>query len=120
MLTDPPHTEAPATDIRIPFAALILAMLPAVLDQTILATALPTIASDLATLSDVSWLVTAYVVPATASTPLWGKLGDRHGRRRLLLTALGVFLVASAACGLAQDLTQLIVTRGIQGIGAGG
>src|SRR5215208_1684036 len=120
MLTDPPHTEALATDIRIPFAALILAMLPAVLDQTILATALPTIASDLGTLSDVSWLVTAYAVSATATTPLWGKLGDRHGRRKLLLTALGLFLAASAACGLAQNLTELIVTRGIQGIGAGG
>src|SRR4051812_41099834 len=121
MLTDAPHIAAPATtSVRVPFAALILAMLPAVLDQTILATALPTIASDLGTLSDVSWLVTAYVVTATASTPLWGKLGDRHGRRRLLLTSLGTFLVASAACGLAQDLTQLIVTRGIQGVGAGG
>ena len=64
-------------------------MLPAVLDQTILATALPTIAADLGRLSDVSWLVTAYVVAATASTPLWGKLGDRHGRKRLLQVALG-------------------------------
>ena len=120
MLTDAPHIATRTTSVRVPFAALILAMLPAVLDQTILATALPTIASDLGTLSDVSWLVTAYVVTATASTPLWGKLGDRHGRRKLLLAALGLFLVASAACGLAQDLTQLIVTRGIQGIGAGG
>ena len=64
-------------------------MLPAVLDQTILATALPTIATDLGTLSDVSWVVTAYVVAATATTPLWGKLGDRHGRKRLLELALG-------------------------------
>jgi EmrB/QacA subfamily drug resistance transporter len=120
MLTDAPHTATQTTSVRVPFAALILAMLPAVLDQTILATALPTIATDLGSITDVSWLVTAYVVTATASTPLWGKLGDRHGRRRLLLTALSLFLVASAACGLAQDLTQLIVTRGIQGIGAGG
>ena len=74
----------PAPSVRLPFAALVLAMLPAVLDQTILATALPTIATDLGRLSDVSWLVTAYVVAATASTPLWGKLGDRHGRKRLL------------------------------------
>ena len=63
-------------------------MLPAVLDQTILATALPTIASDLGHLSDVSWLVTVYVVAATASTPLWGKLGDRHGHKLLLQIAL--------------------------------
>ena len=67
---------------RLPFAALVLAMLPAVLDQTILATGLPTIARDLGTLQDVSWVVSAYVVAATVATPLWGKLGDRHGRAR--------------------------------------
>src|SRR6476661_5021556 len=92
-----------ATPVRLPFAALVLAMLPAVLDQTILATALPTIATDLGRLSDVSWLVTVYVVAATASTPLWGKLGDRHGRKRLLQTALLTFVGASALCGAAQD-----------------
>ena len=64
-------------------------MLPAVLDQTILATALPTIAADLGRITDLSWVVTAYVVAATATTPLWGKLGDRHGRKRLLEIALG-------------------------------
>ncbi len=63
-------------------------MLPAVLDQTMLATALPTIASDLGRLADVSWVVSAYVVAAAASTPLWGKLGDRHGRKRLLEVVL--------------------------------
>jgi EmrB/QacA subfamily drug resistance transporter len=120
MLTEAAQPTTSTTSVRVPFAALILAMLPAVLDQTILATALPTIASDLGSLTDVSWLVTAYVVSATASTPLWGKLGDRHGRRRLLLGALSLFLAASAACGFAQTLTELIVTRGIQGIGAGG
>jgi EmrB/QacA subfamily drug resistance transporter len=106
--------------VRLAFAALVLAMLPAVLDQTILATALPTIASDLGTLSDVSWLVTAYVVAATATTPLWGKLGDRHGHKRVLQTALTLFLVASALCGVAQDITQLLLVRAAQGIGAGG
>src|SRR3954467_12019648 len=106
--------------VTVPFAALILAMLPAVLDQTILATALPTIATDLGSLSDVSWLGTPYVVAAPATPPLWGKLGDRHGRRALLLIALSLFLAASAACGVAQDLTQLIVVRGIQGVAAGG
>ena len=110
----------PAPSVRLPFAALVLAMLPAVLDQTILATALPTIATDLGRLSDVSWLVTAYVVAATASTPLWGKLGDRHGRKRLLQAALAGFVAASALCGAAQDLTQLVVVRGIQGLAAGG
>src|SRR3954452_20858612 len=106
--------------IRLPFAALILAMLPAVLDQTILATGLPTIARDLSSLADVSWVVSAYVVAATATTPLWGKLGDRHGRKRLLQVSLTWFVLASAACGLAQDITQLIVLRAVQGIAAGG
>src|SRR5947207_3989076 len=85
--------------VRIAFAALILAMLPAVLDQTILSTALPTIAGDLGRLSDVSWLVSTYVVAATAATPLWGKLGDRHGHKRLMQLSLTWFLVASALCG---------------------
>jgi MFS family permease len=106
--------------IRLPFAALVLAMLPAVLDQTILATGLPTIARDLGSLADVSWVVSTYVVAATAATPLWGKLGDRHGRKRLLQIALTWFVLASAACGLSHDITQLIVLRGIQGIAAGG
>src|SRR5436190_2593145 len=97
------------SSVALPFAAIVLAMLPAVLDQTILATALPTIASDLGRLSDVSWVVTAYVVAAAATTPLWGKLGDRYGRKLLLQTALTVFVVASALCGAAQDTTTLIV-----------
>ena len=106
--------------MTLPFAAIVLAMLPAVLDQTILATALPVIASDLGSLSDVSWIVTAYVVAAAATTPLWGKLGDRHGRKLLLEVALAVFVVASALCGAAQDITQLIVLRLVQGAAAGG
>jgi EmrB/QacA subfamily drug resistance transporter len=106
--------------VRLPFAALVLAMLPAVLDQTILATGLPTIARDLGSLADVSWVVSAYVVAATAATPLWGKLGDRHGRKRLLQISLTWFVLASAACGLAATITQLTVLRAVQGIAAGG
>src|SRR5215208_4654162 len=102
------------------FAVLVLAMLPAVLDQTVLATALPTIAGRLGTLGDVSYLVTAYVLASTVATPLWGKLGDRHGRRPLLTAALSLFLIASAACGLAQTLGQLIGARAVQGVAAGG
>jgi EmrB/QacA subfamily drug resistance transporter len=116
-------TSAPPSESRpvlIPFAAVVLSMLPAVLDQTILATALPTIAADLGKLSDVSWVVTAYVVAAAAATPLWGKLGDRHGRGRLLQLALALFLTASAACGVAHDITELIVARMVQGAAAGG
>jgi MFS family permease len=83
------------TKTTLGFVAVVLAMLPAVLDQTILATALPTIASDLRHLNDVSWIVTAYVVAAAASTPLWGKLSDRHGRKLRLELSLLLFLAAS-------------------------
>ena len=87
-----------SSDIRLPFAAIVLAMLPAVLDQTILATALPTIASDLGKVTQVSWLVTVYVVCATAATPLWGKLADRRGRKGLLQLALAVFVGRLRGC----------------------
>lgn len=111
---------ADGTAVALPFAAIVLAMLPAVLDQTILATGLPVIASDLGSLGDVSWVVTAYVVAAAAATPLWGKLGDRHGRKLLLQSALITFVVTSALCGAAQDITQLILLRLVQGAAAGG
>jgi EmrB/QacA subfamily drug resistance transporter len=121
-----PSTAASVADrgdtgaIRVGFVAIVLAMLPAVLDQTVLATALPTIATDLGRLEDVSWVVTAYVVSAAAATPIWGKLGDRHGRKRLLEASLASFLTASALCGIAQSLPMLIVSRAIQGAAAGG
>ena len=115
-----PRAEARPTSLRAAFAVLVLAMLPAVLDQTVLATALPTIAAQLGSIGDISHLVTIYVLASTATTPLWGKLGDRHGRRALLGGALSVFLLASAACGVAQTFEQLVVARGIQGIAAGG
>src|SRR3954453_2908660 len=121
--TAAPHTApraAGAPGLRPAFAVLVLAMLPAVLDQTILAAALPVVAGDLGSLGDVSAIVTAYVLASTAATPLWGKLGDRHGRRGLLGIALGLFLAMSAACGLAQTLGQLIAFRAVQGIAAGG
>src|SRR3954462_1033545 len=107
-------------DTRVAFAAIVAAMLPAVLDQTILATALPVIAQDLGRLSDVSWVVTAYVVAAAATTPLWGKLGDRHGRKLLLEIALAAFVATSAVCAMAQDITQLVALRFVQGATAGG
>jgi EmrB/QacA subfamily drug resistance transporter len=114
------QTPQTASAVAAPFAAIVLAMLPAVLDQTILATALPTIALDLGRVTDVAWLVTAYVVAAAASTPLWGKLGDRHGRKRLLEISLGLFLAASALCGAAPGIAALIVARAVQGVAAGG
>src|SRR5438045_7322512 len=106
--------------ISISFAAVVLAMLPAVLDQTMLATGLLVIARDLGRISDVSWVVSAYVVAAAAVTPLWGKLGDRLGRKRMLELALTMFVTTSALCGAAQDMTQLIVLRLVQGASAGG
>src|SRR5436190_13748181 len=106
--------------LSIPFAAVVLAMLPAVLDQTMLATGLPVIAGDLGRISDVSWVVSAYVVAAAAVTPLWGKLGDRLGRKPMLELALVAFVGSSALCGAAQDMTQLIVLRLVQGASAGG
>jgi EmrB/QacA subfamily drug resistance transporter len=114
------RSSSAAVPVAVPFAAIVLAMLPAVLDQTILSTALPTIASDLGRLTDVAWVVTAYVIAAAAATPLWGKLGDRLGRKRLLELSLLMFLAASALCGMAQDITFLLVVRALQGAAAGG
>ncbi len=116
----PASGERGAASVGVAFAAIVLAMLPAVLDQTILATALPVVARDLGSLTDVSWVVTAYVVAAAATTPLWGKLSDRYGRKPLLEASLVVFVSASALCGAAQDITQLIVLRLVQGAAAGG
>jgi EmrB/QacA subfamily drug resistance transporter len=115
-----PYSTTPKRGVGLAFPAIVVAMLPAVLDQTILATALPTVAAKLGRLSDVSWVVTAYVVSAAASTPLWGKLGDRHGRKLLLEIALVTFIGASALCGIAQSIGMLIALRAVQGAAAGG
>ncbi|MGW1888879.1 DHA2 family efflux MFS transporter permease subunit [Streptomyces sp. NPDC002004] len=100
--------------------ALLLGLLLAALDQTIVSTALPTIVSDLGGLEHLSWVVTAYLLASTAATPLWGKLGDQYGRKRLFQTAIVIFLVGSALCGMAQDMPQLIAFRALQGLGGGG
>ncbi|WP_229913968.1 MDR family MFS transporter [Streptomyces capitiformicae] len=100
--------------------ALLLGMLLAALDQTIVSTALPTIVSDLGGLEHLSWVVTAYLLAATAATPLWGKLGDQYGRKRLFQTAIVIFLIGSALCGMAQNMPQLIGFRAVQGLGGGG
>ncbi len=108
------------TSVTVAFAAIVLAMLPGVLDQTMLATSLPVIAGELGSIADVSWVVTAYVVAAAAATPLWGKLGDRLGRKRMLEVVLASFVGASALCAAAQDMTQLVGLRLVQGVAAGG
>ena len=102
------------------FSGLMLALLIASLDQTIVATALPTVVSDLGGLSQLSWVVTAYLLTSTVSTPLWGKLGDLYGRKRLFQAAIVLFLLGSALCGLNQNLAELILFRGLQGLGGGG
>jgi EmrB/QacA subfamily drug resistance transporter len=102
------------------FSGLMLALLIASLDQTVVATALPTIVSDLGGLSQLSWVVTGYLLTSTVSTPLWGKLGDLYGRKRLFQAAIVLFLFGSALCGLSQNMAELILFRALQGLGGGG
>ncbi len=110
----------PRSGVIVIIGALMLAMLLAALDQTIVSTALPTIVSDLGGLSHLSWVVTAYLLAATVATPLWGKLGDQYGRKRLFQAAIVIFLVGSALCGLSRNMGELIGFRALQGLGGGG
>jgi EmrB/QacA subfamily drug resistance transporter len=106
--------------IRLVFVGLMLGMLLAALDQTIVATALPTIVGDLGGLNHLSWVVTSYLLASTVSTPLWGKLGDQYGRKGFFQAAIVIFLIGSALSGLSQNLDELIAFRALQGLGAGG
>src|SRR5437773_9517008 len=106
--------------VRLIFTALVLVLLLASLDQTIVSTALPTIVGDLGGLSHLSWVVTAYLLAATITGPLYGKLGDLYGRKRILQSAIVIFLAGSALCGLSQNMGELIAFRALQGLGAGG
>ncbi|MGD1217645.1 DHA2 family efflux MFS transporter permease subunit [Streptomyces krungchingensis] len=106
--------------VFVSIGALLLGMLLAALDQTIVSTALPTIVSDLGGLEHLSWVVTAYLLASTAATPLWGKLGDQYGRKKLFQTAIVIFLIGSALCGMAQNMGELIGFRALQGLGGGG
>ncbi|MFF4252218.1 DHA2 family efflux MFS transporter permease subunit [Streptomyces sp. NPDC001663] len=107
-------------NVLVSIGALLLGLLLAALDQTIVSTALPTIVSDLGGLEHLSWVVTAYLLASTAATPLWGKLGDQYGRKRLFQIAIVIFLIGSALCGMAQNMPQLIAFRAVQGLGGGG
>jgi len=114
---------APALDRRdtlVVFGGLLLAMFISALDQTIMATALPTIAGDLGQLTDLSAVVTVYVLAAAATTAVWGKLSDQFGRRPLLRTAITVFLAGSVLSGIATSIGELVAFRAVQGMGAGG
>ena len=106
--------------ILVIFGGLLLVMLLAALDSTIVATALPTIVNELGGLAHLSWVVTAYLLSQTIVTPIYGKLGDLYGRKRVLQVAIVVFLIGSALCGLSRTMTHLILFRAIQGLGGGG
>ena len=102
------------------FGALLLVLFLASLDQTIVATALPTIVGDLGGLEHISWVVTAYLLTSTIVGPIYGKLGDLYGRKIVLQTAIVIFLIGSALCGLSQNMAELIAFRAVQGLGGGG
>ncbi|HSS90803.1 MAG TPA: MFS transporter, partial [Streptosporangiaceae bacterium] len=122
--------NAPAADAAIPtgprrevliiLPGLLLAIMLAMLDQLVVSTALPRIVGDLGGVTHLSWVVTAYVLASTVTTPLYGKLGDQYGRKRLLIFAIILFLIGSALAGLSQTMDQLIAFRALQGLGAGG
>src|SRR3954465_5887610 len=120
MSHDEPFTPPTGRELYTVFAALALGMFLAALDQTIVSTALPTIVGDLGGLNHLSWVVTSYLVASTASTPLYGKLGDLYGRKLLFALASVIVLVGSALSGAAQSLGELIGFRALQGVGAGG
>jgi EmrB/QacA subfamily drug resistance transporter len=102
------------------YSGLMVALLLAALDQTIVATALPKVVSELGGITQYSWVFTAYMLGSTVTVPLYGKLGDVHGRKPLFIVAIVVFLVGSALCGAAQNMWELVVFRAVQGVGAGG
>jgi EmrB/QacA subfamily drug resistance transporter len=118
--TEPEATPEHGQRLLVIYSALMLAMLLAALDQTIVSTALPTIVNDLGGLSHLSWVVTGYMLASTATTQVWGKLGDQYGRKYLFLGAIVIFLVGSALCGQSRNMGELIAFRAVQGVGGGG
>ncbi|MCL7021361.1 MFS transporter, partial [Vibrio vulnificus] len=105
---------------KVALSGLAMALLLAVLDQTIVATALPAIAREFHATGSVSWVVTAYLITTVASAPIHGKLGDLYGRRRTFLAAVTIFVIASALAGAANSVEMLIAMRALQGLGGGG
>jgi EmrB/QacA subfamily drug resistance transporter len=106
--------------ILVAFAGIMVVILLAALDQTIVATALPGIVADLRAFEDLSWIVTAYLVASTVTIPIYGRLGDIHGRRRMFVVAISIFVLGSLLCAVAQNVGQLVGARVVQGLGAGG
>jgi len=107
-------------EIKLTIYALMTALLLGALDQTIVTTALPTIVSNFGGASHLSWVITSYLLASTASTPLYGKIGDLYGRKKILSIAVIIFVIGSLLCGLASSMSTLIMARFIQGLGAGG
>ena len=123
-MNEAPDAEAPTALTKqrlwIILASLMLGTVLAALDGTIVNTALPTIAGKLNGFSSYAWVGTAYILTGTIATPILGKLGDLFGRRRIVLSAIGIFVAGSLLCAVSQNMTQLIVARGVQGLGGGG
>lgn len=117
---NPPLTERSHSEIMVIIGALMMTMLLAALDQTIVSTAMPKIAVDLNGLKEYSWVATSYLLSSAVVTPIYGKLGDLYGRKKIFLASIVIFLVGSALCGLSQTMNQLIVFRALQGLGGGG
>ena len=113
-----PAAEQGSRHIYVVFSGLVLVMLLAALDSTIVSTALPTIMGELGGFEHIGWVVTAYLLAQTIVTPLYGKLGDQYGRKIVLQVGLVVFLIGSILCGIAQNLPELIAFRAVQGSGA--
>jgi len=113
-------SRASHDNVLVVFGGLLLVMLLAALDSTIVATALPTIVGEFGGLAHISWVVTAYLLAQTIVTPIYGKLGDLYGRKRVLQFAIVIFLIGSALCGLSQSMSHLIIFRAVQGLGGGG
>jgi len=116
----PGETQLSHRQIQVVFVGLMLGMLLAALDQTIVSTALPTIVGELGGQDQLAWVVTSYLLTSTVSTPLWGKISDLYGRKGLFQAAIVVFLAGSVLIGLSQDMNTLIAFRAVQGVGAGG
>ena len=112
----PPRREG----LWLVLGALLISLFLSALDSTIIATALPTIVGDLGGLDHIAWVFTAYLLSSTVSVPLFGKISDIYGRRQVFQVTIVVFLVGSLLAGLSQTMTQLILFRGVQGIGGGG
>ena len=116
----PSPDELPQTSVLVVFIGLLVAMTVGALDQTIVATALPTIVGELGGVNHLLWVVTAYVLAATITMPIYGKMGDLIGRKGLFIGALVLFIVGSVVCGLSTSMGGLIVGRAVQGLGGGG